>query len=349
MKSPRPQLTVSYKKRAISLSLILVLFISSVLFARAPTPSYSAQHSVFSRDGSQLIYVNSLAKEIVKIQTKTGRIIKRIPFKLANGSTLLAPTPDGFKLLSVHSKGIDVIHNGTGKVLRTLPHPSGRYDWRGMVTQQNYDGSLLAIPSIRNTNPKIYLIHTGTGKIIRQIKLSQRGKIDSIRFSDNKRLLAYTQYSKDGRKIYLYDINQQKQRMSLNIKYSGNTYREMIHFNQNNKKLLISGINQTAIQLIDIDKQTVTTLNYPYSSFTNFSADNKNLVIVQPHRNTITMRNLTTGKQQINRLSTSKSDYFPVIIQSSSKAVLALPKRSLKRKETDSFLWINAQTGKVFH
>jgi hypothetical protein len=191
--------------------LIISLFSNSILFAR-PMPSYAAQYSVFSRDGSQLIYVSNNPKEIIKQQARTGKIIKRIPFKLAANSTLLAPTPDGFKLLAVHSRGIDVIHNGTGKVLRTLPHPSGRYDWKGQPIKQNSDGSLLAIPSLRSASPKIYLIHTGSGKIIRTIALGKQGKawnptnyIGSFGFSDNKRLLAYTLYSSGKPTLNLYD------------------------------------------------------------------------------------------------------------------------------------------------
>ena len=169
-----PLLIAQKKKIIISSFFIIGLILTTLLDAKTPLPSYAAQYSVFSGDGSQLIYVSAMGTEIIKIQVKTEKIIKRIPFKLTTGSTLLAPTPDGFKLLAVHSKGIDVIHNGTGKVLRTLPHPSGQYDWRGSVIQQNSDGSLLAIPSMRNSSPKIYLIHTGSGKIIRQIKLLQR-------------------------------------------------------------------------------------------------------------------------------------------------------------------------------
>lgn len=343
------QLISNNKKIAIIFILIIGLFITSLLSAKPFLPFHSPQYSVFSHDGSQLIYVNSLGKEIIKIQAKTGRIIKRIPLKLATGAKLLAPTPDGFKLLSVHARGIDVIHNGTGKVLRTLPHPSGQYDWRGMVSQQNSDGSLLAIPAIRSKTPKIYLIHTGTGKIIRQIKLAQQGNIGSIGFSKNKRLLAYTQHSNGKRKLYLYNINQQKQLLNIDLKNKGDVNGEIIHFNLNNKKLLISSIKQTTIKLIDIDKQTITELNYPYSAFTNFTADNKSVLVVQPHRNTVTIRHLATGKQQINRLSASKTDYLPLIIQSSNKAVLALPKRSPKPKETNVFLWIDGRTGKALH
>ncbi len=335
------------KKSVVSFITIMVLLLTSPLFANPPF--YNAQYSVFSRDGSQLIYVNSLGNEIIKIQVKTEKIIKRTPLKLGAGSQLLAPTPDGFKLLAVHAKGIDVIHNGTGKILRTLPHPSGHYDWRGMISQQNNSGTLLAIPSLRNTKAKIYLIHTGSGKIIRSIPLAQRGKIGSIAFNSNNRLLAYTQLNNRKSTLYLYDINQQKQLINLAIKGATNAYQEKLYFDRNNKKLLLSGIKQKTVKLIDIDKQVVIELNYPYSNFANFSADGKNLVILQAQKNTLIIRNLATGKQQVNKLSNNQSDIFPIIIQNPSKTLLALPKKMTKGEKIYSFLWINGQTGKVLH
>ena len=353
-------LSISKNKNLLALYILISgLLISSILSAKTPPPSFAAQHSVFSRDGSQLIYViNNPHKEIVKQQARTGKIIKRTPFKLAANSTLLAPTPDGFKLLAAHAKGIDVIHNGTGKVLRTLPHPSGRYDWKGQTIKQNSDGSLLAISSLRNATPKIYLIHTGSGKIIRTISLIQQGKrwnpyssIGSFGFSDNKRLLAYMLYSNGKPTLHLYDISRQKALMSIDIPligYADTTY-EMIHFNQSNTKIIISSVNQKTIKLVDIAKKTVSQLNYPYASFASFNIDNKSLLIVQPRRKLLTFKNLSTGKQQQHKLPDIKKGYISNVIQSSNKAWLALPIRSNLRKKAKQFLLINARTGKVLY
>ncbi len=196
-----PLLIRSKNKELIALCILITgWLVSPILSAKTPPPSFVAQHSVFSRDGSQLIYVmNNPHKEIIKQQARTGKIIKRTPFKLAVNSSLLTPTPDGFKLLAAHAKGIDVIHNGTGKVLRTLPHPSGRYDWKGQTIKQNSDGSLLAIPSLRNAAPKIYLIHTGSGKIIRTISLIQQGK----RWNPHSSMEVFMKGGIKGRKAYI--------------------------------------------------------------------------------------------------------------------------------------------------
>ncbi|HFC93511.1 MAG TPA: hypothetical protein ENJ51_11940 [Leucothrix mucor] len=354
-------LLIRFKNKNLLTLYILItgLLISSILSAKPSPPSFVAQHSVFSRDGSQLIYViNNPHKEIIKQQLRTGKIIKRIPFKLAANASLLAPTPDGFKLLVAHAKGIDVIHNGTGKVLRTLPHPSGRYDWKGQAIKQNSDGSLLAIPSLRNATPKIYLIHTGSGKIIRTISLIQQDKhwnpyssIGSFGFSHNKRLLAYTLYSNGKPTLHLYDISRQKALMSIDIPLTGyaDTTDEMIHFNQNNTKIIISGINQKTIKLVDIVKKTASQLNYSYASFTSFSLDNKSLLIVQPYKKQLTFRNLSTGKQQQLKLPAIKKGYISNVIQSSNKVWLALPIWSNLRKEAKRFLLINTRTRKVLY
>jgi hypothetical protein len=270
------------------------------------------------------------------------------------GSTLLAPTPDGFKLLAVHANGIDVIHNGTGKVLRTLPHPSGRYDWKGLPIKQNIDGSLLAIPSLRQAAPKIYLIHTGTGKIIRTINLVKNGQrwtpstiIGSIGFSDNKRLLAYTLYHGGKGTLFLYDISKQQAVTGIGITNTTDTLQEMLHFNRNNKKIVISAINQHYITLVDIEKRTQKTLAYSYSCFADFSADNKRLFIVQSHKNLITIKYLVTGKQQQLKLPQHTVGHFSTVTQGYNKALLALPLHRLSAKDASPFLVINTRTGKV--
>lgn len=346
-----------HSKIGLSTTLILLIslyLISSFLSAAPSKPAFAPQMSVFSRNGAQLIFVNAVGNEIITQHTLTGKIIKRTPFTLAAGSTLLAPTPDGFKLLAAHAKGIDVIHNGTGKVLRTLPHPSGRYDWKGLAIKQNADGSLLAIPSLRNTAPKIYLIHTGTGKIIRTINLvnnAQRWrsdtKIGSLGFSDNKRFLAYTLYRQGNAILSLYDINQQKAMGDIEIKHTTKTAQETLHFNRNNNKIVISGIHQRHISVLDLKKKTQNLLTYPYSCFTHFSADNKSLLIIQPYKNSIILRNIATGKQQQHTLPRDTAHAFASVIQSNNKAFLALALRSASLKDVARFLVINAQTRKV--
>lgn len=352
----RPMLLKFNNTKLITL-FIISLLMNSALIAQ-PMLSYAAQYSVFSRDGSQLIYVSSHPKEIIKQQAKTGNIIKRIPLKLSANSALLAPTPDGFKLLAAHAQGIDVIHNGTGKVLRTLPHPSGRYDWKGQTIQQNSNGSLLAIPSLRSGVPNIYLIHTGSGKIIRTISLTQKGKrwnpnnnIGSFGFSHHNRLFAYMLYHNGKPTLHLYDINRQKALMHLDIPITSyaDTTGEMIHFNQNNTKLIISGVNQKNITLVDIVKKTTIALNYPYVSFSNFSVDNKNLLMVQPYKQRLIFRNLNTGKHQWHKLPVIKKGAVSTVIQSANKAWLALPIQVSLRKSSKRFLLIDARTGKALH
>jgi hypothetical protein len=351
---PMPLLRARSKDPLIYCLLFISLLSSRLLSAQQPSVSSSPQYSVFSRDGSQLIFVNAAGNEIIKQHARTGKIIKRIPFKLAAGSRLLAPTPDGFKLLAVHSRGIDVIHNGMGTVLRTLPHPSGRYDWQGRPIQQNLDGTLLAIPSLRNAQPKIYLIHTGTGKIIRTIKLSALGgkwhpsnSIGSFGFSASQSLLAYTLYTQGKSTLYLYDINKQNIKMQIDMGRVTKGRHETLHFDRQNKQLLISASTQPHIKLVDFQQKTIKKLHYPQTSYANFSIDNKNLLIIQPYKNLVILRNLTTGRQQQYKLSAKKTDYLPIIIQSSKKALLALPLRPSAAKAPQQFLLINGRSGRA--
>jgi WD40 repeat protein len=337
---------------------VLFFFIVNVLISPSliATPLFAPQYSVFSRDGSQLISVNAAGNEIVKQHARTGKVSKRIPLKLVAGSALLAPTPDGFKLLAVHAKGIDVIHNGTGKKLRTLPHPSGRYDWKGLPIQQNTDGSLLAIPSIRQSSPKIYLIHTGSGKIIRTLNLVEKNKrwkprtrIGSIGFSANKRLLAYTLYHHKKGTLILYDINKQQVILRLDMPITPPVDKEMMSFSQNNQMLVISGKKKKSITLVDLQKKKQHTLPYPHSHFVNFTPDNKHLLIIQPSKQRLTMRNIKTGKQTLHIFASKMSGNIATIVQSYNKARLALPLISASQNEAAVFILINGVTGAVVH
>jgi hypothetical protein len=51
--------------------IISLCIMSTSLFATSPRPSFAPQMSVFSRDGSQLIFVNAGGNEIIKQQTVT--------------------------------------------------------------------------------------------------------------------------------------------------------------------------------------------------------------------------------------------------------------------------------------
>ncbi|HHL18556.1 MAG TPA: hypothetical protein ENJ33_02350 [Thiothrix sp.] len=315
--------------------------------------AFEVEQLVFSRDKTQLVYV--VGQDIVKMSTATGKVIKKTPFTLAHNATLFAPTVDGLKLLSVHEKGIDVIHNGLGKLLRTLPHPTGKYAWQNQPVQQNASGTLLAIPVLQQTLPQIYLIHTGTGKLIRRLAVVEKGelwnetgKVGAIGFSPDKRLLAYTRYMANKAILQLYDINQQKKLFSvaINIAIAGN--KQVIHFSRDGKRLLISSPQASSMQLVDLQQQMVTNLNHTGCSFAGFSADDKHVLCFQSAKKQILVYVLATGKVQRQSLPavTQELGGYKHAVQSADRTLLALALNAKQQENVNHFLLIDGNTGR---
>ena len=127
-------------------------------------PLSQIENLTFSNNASALIFTDAAGTEITSIDVRTGKVLKQVPIKLPLSATLIDATPDGFKLLFIDPKGISVIHNGTGNVLRTLPHPSGGYQAIKQVglMAQNTNGSLIAIPYTKGVQATIFVIHTGS-------------------------------------------------------------------------------------------------------------------------------------------------------------------------------------------
>ena len=106
-----------------SFKLINVLLITVFSFwvtqgvAQTPRPPPSAHLFTLDKTNSTLSYL--IGRTIVKMNTKSGKLVKRVPIKSSEFYVPFVSTPDGYKLLVKSPKGIDVIHNGTGKIPRT--------------------------------------------------------------------------------------------------------------------------------------------------------------------------------------------------------------------------------------
>lgn len=316
--------------------------------------AYEVEQLVFSRDKTQLVYV--VDDDIVKMSTATGKIVKKTPFILAHNAKLFAPTVDGLKLLSVHEKGVDVLHNGLGKLLRTLPHPTGKYVWQNQPVQQNASGTLLAISVPQQTLPQIYLIHTGTGKVIRKLAVIEKGelwnaagKVGAIGFSPDKRLLAYTRYVANKAILQLYDINQQKKLFSVAINIAIAGKEQVIHFSRDGKHLLISSPQASSVQLVDLQQQMVTNLNHARCHFAGFSADDKHLLCFQAAKKQMLVHVLATGKVQRHSLPTAATQELGVYkhtVQSADRTLLALALNAKQPENVEHFLLIDGNTGR---
>ncbi len=337
------------------------LFINNNLLAKAPLPSYTAQFSVFSKNNNQIIYLkNQPQSEIIKMSTVNGSIIKRIPFdpKASNPALIpFAATPDGFKLLAFSPEGIAVIHNGTGKTLRTLPYParSAPYTYYARSIHrelfiQSDDGVLLSIPNPDNQH--IDLIHTGSGKLLHKIDLlnNEAGITDpvlkGIAFNKKRNLIAYEVSSRRNGKttLQIYDLYKKQNIFNIIIEQP-HSNADTLRFSKDQKWILLNNINGKDIKLVDISNSLVKSLPFQYSSFASFIASSDNIVVVQPYEQSYSVWNIRTEKKVTKPLPSQQ--YGWKVTQSADGSRLALPYQSANFHDVDKLLIINAKSGNV--
>lgn len=345
---------------------ISTLFLSQYLLAKAPIKTYSAKYPVFSRDNSQLVYLSSTSSymewaktTIVKMSTKDGSILKSVPLKLESAIKPFAATPDGFKILATTPKGIAVIHNGTGKTLRTLPYPANNQNRYPKLWQQSGDGVLLAIPQLSPKSRKIDIIHTGSGKLMYTVDLLKGEKwtryptIRGIGFSPKRRYIAYVFQASRSSTLHVYDLYKKTEIMRLKITGENRDSLEQgkIQFSKNGNWLIFSGNNLKEIALIDVKKKSLKILKTGYSSFSGFTPDDQNLILVQAYKKRIVVRNIQTGKEYRRPIMFDvKNGTFGAgmnIIQSADRSLLALPITTNDFKNINKFLLINGRNGQL--
>ena len=347
-----------FKALIFFITIFITILLGQYVNATPPPSRFSAKFPVFSKDNSKLIYLhsqnNSHAYNIIHLSTQTGDVIKNVPVKVSNNFIPFAATPDGFKLLAKNAHGIGVIHNGTGKVLRTLPHPSKIRDWR-FTPVQSHDGVLLAIPSIGPQLQQLYLIHTGSGKVIRTIPISKKLSpnalpiIRAVGFNHNRHVLAYLQRDEKNSTLHIYDIYQQKEMLSIKMPKPYYDYGD-ISFSQNGQYLLFRTYGKKGITLLDLRQKTAKILQYDFSTYAGFTPDNKNIIIIQPFANSISIQNLTTGLIKRTAFVFDKDEGKfgeEEVIPSADKKLLALPYATYDYKKMDRFLVLDGNTGKL--
>jgi WD40 repeat protein len=305
---------------------------------------------VFSKDKSQITYLVSdyQFQKIVKMDVTTGAILKKVELKQPNDLSIFSATPDGFKFLADTPKGIAVIHNGTGKVLRTLPYPSKTRDFNFTPVQSRY-GVLLAIP---DQSKKIYLIHTGTGKIIRTINTldaevtPSKAVVRAIGFNHNRRLLAYSIQNANISTLHLYDINKEKEIFNIGIPSAFRSSAK-ISFSTNDKYLILTSPFH-GFKLVNLHSKKLTSFNQDHLDFVGFSPDDKHLILVNSINNKILLQNIETAK--IRKIATSITGYGGSegsIIQSVDRSRLLLSFRALSIDKVNRFLLLDTSTGKL--
>ncbi|HIO92446.1 MAG TPA: hypothetical protein EYG68_06315 [Leucothrix mucor] len=345
-------------KRVSLIAVAWMCFVATV----AASPLFYADNVTFNKSGSQLIYTNPAASLLTVIEARTGKILRQLKLKnLPKNALMIGATPDGFKLLYLDAKGLSVIHNGTGKVLRTLAHPHGyQAVYKRHLMAQNTNGSLIAIPYKHGNKYTLFMIHTGSGKVIHQLALpvlrpANQNPIEAITFSVNNRLLAYTRHSRDdkgraGSMLHIYDLYAKKELQAIflvNHRYRNHAGAMPIPSN----RIQFSRDNQK-IALVFPDK--VTVVDSKTGSFNDFPARNADAVFNSNNQSLIyksslagtspIIINMRSGKNQKMPLTPAMKKQSLAFIQSADKRWIAIPLLNKKNGAAD-FLVLNGQTG----
>ncbi|RVU85751.1 WD40 repeat domain-containing protein [Leucothrix sargassi] len=207
------------QKSVIGLSIGLMTVHIGQASAQKPLVPLSVDHLAFSNDSSQLLYLlntNSGGKAVIKaVNAMTGE---------AQGTTLLSLnqrilgfTPDGFKTAVLEPKGLSILHNKTGKVLRTLKVPplqwANQYAAKGAITNKSGTAQLF-----HSANKRVLsVVHTGNGRVLAQVTLTV-GTLRAMGISQDGRHIAYVQdLASNQSQLHLYDTYQKKVIKRLDI------------------------------------------------------------------------------------------------------------------------------------
>ena len=202
-----------------------------IVASSAHANTVGIQQIAYSKDSTQLLYISnrfgqgqrSPTPVIRFIHSQSGMPMRSTKLKLNPQKQLIMGfTPDGFKLAVLEDKGLSILHNQTGKILRTLPipnlpTPATRY--RPIQAITNASGTQQVFKA--HQKDELNVIHTGNGKLIATVELPSRFYRASG-ISEDGRLVAYLLGGNSGQHdLHLYDVYTKQVKATLYIPASG--------------------------------------------------------------------------------------------------------------------------------
>ena len=245
------------QKNNIGLGIGLMVLLVNQGAARPQSP-ISIQQVAFSHDSSQVLYLSNYAtakaSTVNFVSLKTGEVTGTT--QLSVKDRIMGFTPDGFKTAVLEPKGLSILHNKTGKVLRTLKVPSlpwpNQYAAGPAITNKSGTAQLFHSANKRVLN----VVHTGNGRVLAAIKLPA-GTLSAMGISQNGRTVAYVQIiSAANSQLHLYDTYQKKvtKRLDLVTQPSQSLTVDTISFGAKGKYLL------AGTKLVDLTTDSITQI-----------------------------------------------------------------------------------------
>ena len=311
------------------------------------------EHLAFSNDSRQILYIsNRIAAQGTRSTTPQIHFINAQNGQPANNTELaLNPqkqlvmgfTPDGFKLAVLEAKGLSILHNKTGKTLRTLPVPAlprpvTRYRPSLAITNASGSQQLFHAP---NQN-KLNMIHTGNGKNLASISLPKQ-QLLSMGVSPNGRIVAFLMAVSGAKhQLNLYDSYQKKVITTLDLPSQKlPPLSKAIAFSADGKQAFAGSL------LVNLDTKKVTPFPAtPRTTAAIFTPNNRYLLI--PHGNNQLLRyDLIKQQKKVINLKLpaycGTSDSYDI---SPNRAWLAIGSFCFNGPEKADFISIlNAHTG----
>jgi len=215
------------------LSAVLLACVCTWIAVTSPAQANTVgiQQIAFSKDSSQLLYISNRSgqglrspKPVIRfIHSQSGMPMRSTALSINPQKQLLMGfTPDGFKLAMLDDKGLSILHNQTGKTLRTLPVPNlptPAVRYRPIQAVTNASGTQQLFKA--TGKDLLDIVHTGTGKLIAQVQLPSRNYRASGMSKDG-RIIAYLMRSDNTQyEFHLYDIYAKKVKTTLYIPNNG--------------------------------------------------------------------------------------------------------------------------------
>jgi WD40 repeat protein len=283
------------QKINIGLGLGLMCLLVSQGYSRTPPKPLSIQHLAFSNDSKQILYTDPSARPLTvnTVDAKTGKEVASQQLSSV-GQKLLGFTPDGFKTAVLEPKGLSILHNKTGKVLRTLKVPSlpwpNQYAATQAITNKSGTAQLFHTANKRALN----VIHTGNGRVLAELKLPA-GTLRGMGISQDGRTISYViDTSKTESGLYLYDTYQKKVTKRLGLPKLIGQYSAIntITFSPKGKYIVVQNT------LVELATSEITTVSLNRLNTPAVFTPNERFLLINPSNNNQLLRVDLRSKQK---------------------------------------------------
>jgi len=344
--------------RLAGLGIGLSLCLCSPLLYAMPLPAASQAHTgiehlAFSQNSKQLLYIsnrkprqgaNTASPLIHTINVHSGTLTKHTQLMLnPNTHKIMGFTPDGFKLAVLSNHGLGILHNQTGRTLRTLNVPlltraATHYHPLTPITNASGTQQLFYIKAKHQLN----VIHTGNGRTLATLSLPASPLLNMGISADGRQVAYQVASNAQKSSLYLDDIYQKRTITRLDLTATvPHLNHTPITFSQNGKYLF------AAPDLVTLNTNTRTTLPPPVRPApVIFSAHSRFLLIPHAHNQLLRYDLQSQQKQPISLNLPTHCIPSGAYDISPNRTWLAIGARCEQGREaSDVISLLNAKTG----